>query len=131
MAKNRVFFPQEALDAWIVSGAVEVKGHDLLLKSENRLYRMNEGVRILREVTGEPDAYDVVGKCKTVPYLRELGAELLENSMIIDNNAYDVVQGFLCVPLGASASETTSDKPARPPLASDEQLLADFLSKNM
>ena len=130
MAKNRVFFPQEALDAWIVSGAVDVRGQDLLLKSESRLYRMNEGVRILREVTGEPDAFDVVGKCKTVPYLRELGAELLENSMIIDNNAYDVVQGFLCVPLGA-ATDTRSDKPVRPPLASDEQLLADFLSKNM
>ena len=128
MGKNRVFFPQEALDNWVVSGAVELQGSDLLLKSENRRYRLAEGARVVDEVTGESDAFDIVGKCKTLAFLQELGADLLERSMIIDNNAYDIVPGFLGTPLGAEDEPTIQ---ARPPLLSDEDLLAQFLAKNM
>ena len=128
MGKNRVFFPREALDNWVVSGAVELQGSDLLLKGENRRYRLAEGARIIDEVTGEADAFDIVGKCKTLVFLQELGADILERSAIIDNNAYDIIPGFLGTPLGAEDEPAAQ---ARPPLLSDEDLLAQFLAKNM
>ena len=129
MAKNRVFFPQEALDAWLVSGSVELHGHDLSLKEEGSRFRLSEGVRIIREVTGEPDSYGIVGKCKTMVFLTELGADILDRSMIVDNNAYDIVPGFLGIPLGSSdtqddAQYLSSDQPT------EEEQLCRFLSRN-
>jgi hypothetical protein len=129
MGKNRVFFPQEALDSWVVSGSVDLQDHDLLLKDEGRRYRLSEGARIVAEVTGESDGFDIVGKCKTLVFLQELGADILERSMIIDNNAYDIVPGFLGTPVGGA--EDPPDLEARAPLLSDEDLLAQFLAKNM
>jgi len=128
MGKNRVFFPQEALDAWLVSGAIDLQGQNLLLKDEGRRYALTEGARILTEVTGETDAFDIVGKCKTLAFLHELGADILERSMIVDNNAYDIVPGFLGTPIGA---EDEKESEARSTLLSDEDLLAQFLAKNM
>ena len=129
MGKNRVFFPQEALDSWVVSGSVDLQDHDLLLKDEGRRYRLSEGARIVAEVTGESDGFDIVGKCKTLVFLQELGADILERSMIIDNNAYDIVPGFLGTPVGGA--EDPPDLEVRAPLLSDEDLLAQFLAKNM
>ncbi len=132
MGRNRVFFPQEALDTWVVSGAVDLQDQDLLLKSENRKYRLAEGARIVREVTGEPDAAELVGKCKTLAFLRELGADILERSMIIDNNAYDIIPGFLGTPiLTAEETQAQAEGVCGSTLSSDEELLAQFLAKNM
>jgi hypothetical protein len=130
MGRNRVFFPQEALDAWVVSGSVDLQDQDLLLKSEGRKYRLTEGARVVREVTGEPDASEIVGKCKTLAFLRELGADILERSMIIENNAYDIIPGFLGTPIVAP-EETPNAGVRAPTLSSDEELLAQFLAKNM
>ncbi len=129
MARNRVFFPQAALDAWIVTGAVELRGQDLVLKTEARAYRMAEGLRIVAEVSGERDQFDIVGKCKTLAFVKELGAEILHDSMIIDNNAYDIVPGFLCTPMGSSEGGTPNDESRRMAIRDDE-VLAKFIAKN-
>jgi len=130
MGKNRVFFPQDALDAWLVAGSVELHGQDLVLKDEDRRYRLSEGMHVVSEITGESDSFDLVGKCKTLVFLSELGADLLERSMIIDNHAYDVIPGFLGVPMGGTEPPAAPDTTSSAQL-SDEDLLAQFLSKNM
>jgi hypothetical protein len=127
MLKNRLFLPQEVLDGWLTDGTADLQGQDLAVKAEQRSYRLAEGVRVLREVTGEPDAGELVGKCKTRAFLTELGAEIVEGSMILDNNAYDIVPGFIGTP-EAAAVEQPKPKPA---LSSDEQLLAEFLARKM
>ncbi len=129
MAKNRVFFPQEALDTWVVSGSVDLHDQDLVIKSEGKRYRLAEGAHVVAEVTGEPDVAELVGKCKTLVLLRELGADILERSMIIDDNAYDIIPGFLGTLLGQS--EEPPGNGAQPSQPSDEDLLAQFLAKNM
>jgi hypothetical protein len=97
--KNRLFFPQEALDVWVGEDRVEVTDQELVIKAISRGYRLMDAVRVLREVTGAEDAYEIVGKVKTVAYLNELGAELLGTSMLIGDNAYDVTPGFLVTPV--------------------------------
>jgi hypothetical protein len=127
MMKNRVFFPQTALDVWVSENRADVKGEELTLKAWGRRYRMIEAVRILRDVTGASDPHEVIGRVKTRAFLMELGAELLENSMILGDNAYDVVQGFVGAPVGSfSDYKKTAPTPARD-LKSDEELLAKFL----
>jgi hypothetical protein len=60
--QNKVFFPQEALDQCVIDGTVELSGHDLTILAEARRYRIAEAVLVLREVTGSPDANDLVGR---------------------------------------------------------------------
>jgi hypothetical protein len=141
--QNRVFFSQTALDRWLVEGAIEISGNELTILSEGRRYRVAEAVHVLREVTGQTDHNEIVGKVKSKLFLEELGAEILENSMIIGDNAYDVVQGWLGAPTTSWADHAQSDArkkaresrgdggfPAEEP-KTDEDLLARFLMRSM
>lgn len=132
MAKNRIFFPLEALDAWVQAGHVDLTGEELSMKGEGRRYRITEAVRVLREVTGLPDGFDLVGKVKSRAYLHELEAEIFENSMLVGDNAYDVLQGFVGLPIGTFADHLkTAAGSIRPPSmkapGTDEELLGQFL----
>lgn len=132
--KNRVFFPQAALDEWLAEDRVEITADELILREEGRKYRIIEAVRVLHEVTGSPDANELIGKVKSIAYLTELGAELLDTSVILGDNAYEVCPGFVGAPIGTFAQhrESLSDaEPAFRPLTSDEDLLARFLSSKL
>ncbi len=131
--RNRVFFPQGALDEWMANDRVEIERDELTILSENRRFRIVEAVRILREVAGAGDEAELIGKVKSKPYLAELGAELMEESMILGDAAYDVVPGFVGAPIGSFEEHRASipETGAAAALSSDEELLAAFLSKAM
>jgi hypothetical protein len=136
MGKNRIFFPQHALDMWLADARVELEGNVLTIKSEGRRYRVVEAVRVLGEVTGTVDSSDLVGTVKTVAFVTELGAELLESSMLIGDNAYDVVPGWVGSPIGAFAERRAPDsdereEPAQQRPENDEELLVQFLMRNL
>ena len=95
---NRVFFPQLLLDQWGVEGKIDLTGSELVVLAEGRKYQIEEVVRVVAEVTGANDPHGIVGKVKPKAKLEELGAEILENSMIIGDNAYDVVPGWAGTP---------------------------------
>ena len=144
MSKNRVFFPQEALDRWLGNGEVELSQGLLTIKTERRRFRLVEAVRVMAEVSGLPDPHEVMGKVKTIGFLSELGASLLGESMVIADNAYEIVPGWLGSPIGTFA-EHRAEYPAAPvarasvpvgsrasaPAGSDEELLASFLMRNL
>ncbi|WP_394832873.1 hypothetical protein LVJ94_40865 [Pendulispora rubella] len=139
--QNRVFFPQSALDQWLIGGAVDLRGTELTIMGEARRYQLAEAVHVVREVTGSDDANDLVGRVKSKVFLQEFGAELLENSMILGDNAYDVEPGWLGAPIGtfdehvasgdraaarASGPDFDGDEPK-----TDEDLLARFLLRTL
>ncbi|HEX3775490.1 MAG TPA: hypothetical protein VHV51_13555 [Polyangiaceae bacterium] len=139
MSKNRVFFPQEALDRWLASGEVELSQGLLTIRAEQRRYRLVEAARVMAEVSGLPDPHEVMGKVKTVGFLSELGASLLGESMVIADNAYEVVPGWLGSPIGSFA-EHQAEQSALPgtraarsaaAVGSDEELLTSFLVRNL
>jgi hypothetical protein len=147
--QNRVFFPQTALDQWIVDGAVDLQGGALTLRldaGEGRTYEVAEAVRVLREVSGAGDASQLVGKVKQRTWLEQQGAEIVETSMLLGEAAYDVDPGWMGVPVGAfsdRAAESSggggSPKKGKGgkkatkhgPPKTDEELLARFLAKNL
>jgi hypothetical protein len=122
--RNRVFFPQTSLDEWLGENRADIKGEELTLKSEGRRYRIIEAVRVIREVTGADDPHELLGRVKTRAFLSELGAELLESSMIMGDNAYDVVQGFIGAPLGTFADWQKANPQAK--ASTDEEVLQGF-----
>jgi hypothetical protein len=125
MGKSRLFIPQDALDRWVAVGEAEVNGSELWLRSERRRFKLIEAVRVLGEISGAPDPFDISGKVKTVGYVTELGAELLGDSMIVGENVFETVIGFLAAPIPPK----TSVPAARP--GSDEELLAQFLGRKL
>jgi hypothetical protein len=137
MGKNRVFFPQEALDRWLLDGRVEIAGSELTIPNERRRYRLVEAVRVMTEEAGHSDPDELVGKVKTMLYLTELGAELLGDSMVLGENAYRVVAGWLGSPIGtlqehrAERQELRVSRAPAPAHGSDEELLASFLARNL
>ena len=133
MQPNRVFFPQALLDAWMVDERVDVAGEELVLKAENRRFRIVEAMHVLRVgVVGGGDVHQLVGRVKTREHLVQLGAEVLETSMVLGDEAYDVVPGFLGEPVGPFAARTLqSSGVATPKAQSDEDLLAQFLLKSL
>ena len=122
--RNRVFFPQTSLDEWLGENRADIKGEELTLKSEGRRYRIIEAVRVMSEVTGADDPHELLGRVKTRAFLTELGAELLESSMILGDNAYDVVQGFIGAPIGTFADYLKSTPGVK--ASTDETLLQGF-----
>jgi len=106
--RNRVFFPQSLLDQWGVEGKIELTPTDLVLLAEGRRYEIAEVVSVTLEVTGSPDPHGIVGKVKTKADLNTMGAEILESSMIIGDNAYDVVPGWAGEPKTTFAAHLDS-----------------------
>jgi hypothetical protein len=138
--QNRVFFPQAALDEWLADGSIELQGTELSILAEGRRYRLAEAAHIVKEVTGSSDANELLGRVKSKQYLDELGAEVLENSMILGDNAYDVMPGWLAYPIGSfeefvasperAKARSQSSFPADEP-RTEEDLLARYLLKNL
>lgn len=139
--QNRVFFPQQALDQWLADASVDLTGTELTILAEARRYQLAEAIHVVTEVTGSPDANDVVGRVKSKVFFEELGAELLETSMILGDNAYDVMPGWLGAPVGSfdehvvsqerkNARASQHDSEGEAP-HTDEDLLARFLLRSM
>jgi hypothetical protein len=126
--ENRIFFPQTALDEWIVDGTVELQDGELTILSVGRRYRVSEAVRVLRDVTGGGDA-ELVGRVKTRTHLEGLGAEIVETSMLLGDTAYDVEPGWVGVPSTPFADFMAVAKKPPSGTKTDEELLARFLSR--
>jgi hypothetical protein len=108
--KNRVFFPQTLLNVLMDAGGIDIDDEELLLTEAKSRYRVVEAVRVLREITDGADPHDLCGKVKSRAYLNELGAELMGDSMIVEDKAYDVLAGFVGVPIGDLPADGGDDE---------------------
>jgi hypothetical protein len=120
VAGNRVFLPQQALHQWLGQGRVTLVDDELTITPAGRRFRLVSAVRFLREVGGASDTAGLVGKVKTVEQVQALQGELCADSVILGDNAYEVIEGFLGEPLPASAARKGSG--SRVPVPQDEQL---------
>jgi hypothetical protein len=132
-SENRLFFPQSALDEWIVDGSVELVDGQLVILSEGLRFRLTEAVRVLEEVSGSGDMHDLRGRVKDRAELEGLGAELVESSMLLGDAAFDTVPGWSGVPVRSPVDRRESsagDGKGEAELKSDEESLLRFLAKN-
>ncbi|MEC7526225.1 MAG: hypothetical protein VYE22_40465 [Myxococcota bacterium] len=111
MRANRLFVPQAMLDLWLSEERVEVEGEVMITRPEGQRLELTTAVLFKEEVTGSPDAHDLLGKVKDLEQLAEIGAEHYADSVLLGDNAYQVVEGF-----------------AGTPLADDDAVIGDSLS---
>jgi hypothetical protein len=105
MSLARVFVPQEALESWVAEGRAQLNGETLVL--EEVAFQLASAVRFIAEVAGGGDAQDLVGKVKTLAQVGELGGEHVTASVVLGDNAYEVIDGFLAQPAPASQDLTS------------------------
>lgn len=129
-SENRLFFPQSALDDWIVDGSVEFEDGELVILSERRRYELTEAVRVLDEVSGGGDTHELSGRVRGRVELERLGAEIVESSMLLGDSAYDTVPGWFGVPVGLTleAKESAKDAAASA-VQTEEEVLLSFVAK--
>jgi hypothetical protein len=112
LATNRVFVSQETLDHWMSDGRVEVDGETMTLNPERQRFRLTTALHFVAEVAGGGDQSGLVGKVKGIDDVTKLGGEYCSDSVILDENAYEVIEGFLGEPIyaerrpGATAAAT-------------------------
>lgn len=106
----RLFVSQLAMDRWLSEGRVEVEDDRLTMVAEQQSFRIQTGVLFTSEVTGQGDAALLVGKVKDLEQLAALGADYSAGSVILGDNAYEVLEGFLGEPEFVA-------KPSLPPSA--------------
>lgn len=116
MPLARVFVPQEALEGWLSAGRVHMVGETLFV--DGQAFALEGALRFTSEVAGGPDEHKLVGHVKTMEQLAELGGEHISASVVLGDNAYEVVEGFVA---------RAEPNPGRP--VSHEQLVQLFAQR--
>jgi hypothetical protein len=118
MSSNRVFFPQQALDRWLEQGRVSLVDDELTITEAGRRFRLTGALHFTAEVGGVEDGLGLVGKVKSLEQLRELNGEHYADSVVLGDNAYQVIEGFLGEPIPAPAPRKPSG--SRMPKVADD-----------
>jgi hypothetical protein len=131
-----LFVSQAAIDAWADQGKVEFHGHVIALADgdgEHR-YELVPAVRFLGVVGADSDPNGLVAKVKSEERVRALGGELLGDSVVLGDVAYEVQAGFIAE--GVDAADSSDVPPAGAPRGqrdrrSEAGVLARFVLKNL
>jgi hypothetical protein len=145
---KRLFFSQGMLDSMVEAGKIRVdKGILTMLAGDNPTFSLFPAYRIVKTIDGKPDPAGLVGQIRAEAELKVLGAELLMDSLIYNDVAYQADTGFIAEkqvpgeapsakPVAAPAAATAAPKPAaviEPPLekAKDGDDLSKFILENL
>jgi hypothetical protein len=107
MPVSRLFMSQTTLDQWLTEGRVDVDGETLTSHPEERRFTLKTAVCFVEELTGAGDPHSLVGRVKDLEQIEALGGEYASGSVILGDNAYTVVEGFVGLAL-ADPSENAS-----------------------
>jgi hypothetical protein len=105
------FLPQAAVEGWTARGAVEVAAGVLTVQAgsaRGQRLALEPAVRFVGVAGGGFDPNSLTGKVKPAAELKASGAELLGDSVLLGEVAYDVQQGF------TAAAQRVTPQPASP-----------------
>jgi hypothetical protein len=96
---SRLFISVDRLDAWTAEGRAALEGDFMTLTELGRRFTMTPAVCFVKTMGSDEDPHDLVGRVKSKPQLDEMGAEQMASSVIYNDTAYDVIDGFIGEPL--------------------------------
>ena len=96
---SRLFISVDRLDAWTAEGRAALDGDKMILTELGRAFTMTPAVCFVQATGQDNDPNDLVGLVRSKPQLDAMGAEQVSNSVIYNDTAYDVIDGFIGEPL--------------------------------
>ncbi len=114
MAKM-IFISQEQMEKLSGEGAADITNKDIVLRLDKTyIGNFEEAYYFLRNVVNANDQRNMVGRVLTKDEVSKLNADIMPNSIIIGDDAYDVEEGFLIFEQGVqSHTETDTQKRSR------------------
>jgi hypothetical protein len=127
---EKVFFTQKTLDSLNEKNKISLEGNLLtILTEEKPSFTIVPAYRFIRVESGGEDKLQVLGKVKTEEEAKQMDIDIYRDSAIFKDTVYVVEPGFIGMPKREEAPSPKESKKA--PSKSDEEMLADFLLKNM
>lgn len=96
---SRLFISVDRLDAWTAEGRAKLEGDRMTLLELGRAFTMTPAVAFASVSGQDQDPHDLVGRVKSKKSLEAMGAEQLSTSVIYNDTAYEVIDGFIGEPL--------------------------------
>lgn len=95
-----MFIAERTLEAWLDTGNVDVDAEVVRLNNHGRQYALEPAVRFL-SVVPEGAAPDLIGKVLTTKRIAELGGELMGDSVLFGEAAFEIEAGYVGTLQGA------------------------------
>ena len=111
-----LFVSQAMIDSWADQGRIDFVGNVMTLLSgegRDRSYALEPAVRFLALLGAEADPHQLLKKVKSLSQLRDLGAEVVDASVVLGDVAYEVEPGFLAEVSALQAAASAKADPAR------------------
>jgi hypothetical protein len=111
-----LFVAQAMIDTWADQGRIDFVGNVMTLLSgegRGRSYVLEPAVRFLALLGAEADPHQMLKKVKSVAQLKELGAEVVDSSVVLGDVAYEVEPGYLAEMSALQAAAAAKADPAR------------------
>lgn len=90
------FVSQRQLDEWLGHGNADLNGETLSLRLDRQyLAKMLPALYFARIVSSPEDGRALTGKAISLEKVQEMGAEVMQGSAVIGDDAYDVEEGFI------------------------------------
>lgn len=88
------FVPQSMLDIWSDLGKIELDGNILRIPAEALAFHLTPAVRFVSLLDGA-DVHQLIAKVKSEVFVRQIGGEIVTDSCLVGDTAYQVQPGFL------------------------------------
>lgn len=123
---TKLFLPQAQLEEWALADKADLREGKLVVMAEGGAsFPVTPAVHFVQLVSGE-DSQGLVARVKTEEQLARLGAEQMADSVLVGDNAYEVVPGYVTEVASAPRPEGGAKKPD-----SEADLLAAFILNKM
>ncbi len=119
----KLFLPHKTLEDWMVAEKADLQDGKLFVAENKTSYPVAAAVHFNKLVSGE-DGQGLLGRVKTTAQLTALNAEHFQDSCIVGEAAYEVVEGYVTEVQTAPAAKGDAKKKTGSPEA---DLLAAFI----
>jgi hypothetical protein len=112
-----LFVSQAMLDVWAEQGKIDLVGNAIMLmagEGKGRSYALEPAVRFLEVLGTEQDPNGLLRKVKSLAQLKEMGAEAVDDSVVLGDAGYEVEPGFLAEVSALQAAAAAVQAPAAP-----------------
>ncbi len=96
---SRLFISVDRLDSWSQEGRASLEGDRMTLTELGRSFVMKPAVAFSAVNGADSDPNDLLGRVKSKEALDAMGAEQFGDSVIYNETAYEIVDGFIGEPL--------------------------------